>query len=212
MSSKPLLYSYYRSSCSWRVRIALALKGIDYEYKSVNLIKDGGEQHSDEYKKLNPQQQVPTLIIDDHTLTESVSIIEYLEEKNPLPALLPADAVGRSKVRTIVNIITSGIQPLQNLKVLQYIDKEKKSSWPKHWIIEGFKGLENVLVKTAGDYCYGDKITMADLCLVPQVYNAERYGVNMSEFPVISRINEKLLCHEAFINSHPSCQPDMPLN
>ncbi|XP_067136464.1 maleylacetoacetate isomerase-like [Centruroides vittatus] len=210
MSTKPILYSYYRSSCSWRVRIALALKGIDYEYKAVNIIKDGGEQHSDEYKKLNPQQKVPTLVIDGNVLTDSISILEYLEEKRPLPPLLPTDAAARSKVRTIVNCIASGIQPIQNLAVLQYLDEDKKSSWPKYWITEGFKGLENILAKTAGDYCYGDQMTLADLCLVPQVYNAERYGVEMSEFPIISRINGKLLSHEAFITSHPSRQPDTP--
>ncbi|XP_023213878.1 probable maleylacetoacetate isomerase 2 isoform X1 [Centruroides sculpturatus] len=124
-----------------RESTALALKGIDYEYKAVNLIKDGGEQHSDEYKKLNPQQKVPTLVIDGNVLTDSISILEYLEEKRPLPPpLLPTDAAARSKVRTIVNCIASGIQPIQNLAVLQHLDEDKKSSWPKYWITEGFKG------------------------------------------------------------------------
>ncbi|XP_063146230.1 maleylacetoacetate isomerase isoform X1 [Candoia aspera] len=207
--AKPVLYTYFRSSCSWRVRIALALKGIAYEQVSINLVKDGGQQMTSDFQKVNPMQQVPVIKIDGITLSQSLAIIEYLEDTQPLPRLLPQDPKKRALVRMISNLIASGIQPLQNLEVLQQMG-EKKLGWAPHIISRGFKALEQILQETAGRYCVGDEVTMADLCLVPQVYNAERFKVDMTPYPIIRRINKALLELEAFQNSHPTRQPDAP--
>ncbi|CAG5126849.1 unnamed protein product, partial [Candidula unifasciata] len=170
MADKVVLYSYFRSSASWRVRIALAIKGVKYEYRAVSLVK--GEQFSDEYKKLNPMGQIPTLLIDGHCLTQSLPIIEYLEEKYPEPALLPKDSFGRAQVRALAEIVNSGIQPLQNLRIIKQVG-EGQSEWARHHIEFGFKALEAMMANTAGVYSYGDQVTMADVCLVPQVFGAK---------------------------------------
>uniref|UniRef100_A0A671R241 Maleylacetoacetate isomerase n=1 Tax=Sinocyclocheilus anshuiensis TaxID=1608454 RepID=A0A671R241_9TELE len=207
--TRPVLYGYFRSSCSWRVRIAFALKGIEYEQKSVNLIKDGGQQLTDQFKAINPMQQVPAVTIDGITLSQSLAIIQYIEETRPEPRLLPADPKQRGQVRIICDIIASGIQPLQNLYVLQKIGADKVQ-WAQHFINRGFEALEPILKQTAGKYCIGDEISMADICLVPQVYNAERFKVDMSQFPTIRRLNQTLIEIDAFKATHPSCQPDTP--
>ncbi|XP_005106935.1 maleylacetoacetate isomerase [Aplysia californica] len=209
MADKVVLYGYFRSSASWRVRIALALKDIKYEYKAVHLLKNGGEQHSEEYKKLNPMGQLPTLIIDGLTLTQSLAIMEYLEERNPTPALLPPDAAGRAQVRALSEVINSGIQPLQNLNVLQKIG-DTKVEWANFYITKGFKALEAMLEKTAGQYCYGNQMTMADLCLIPQVYGAQRFGVDVKNYPVIMRVYEELIKLPAVIAGDAFRQPDTP--
>ncbi|XP_019407617.1 PREDICTED: maleylacetoacetate isomerase isoform X2 [Crocodylus porosus] len=206
---KPVLYSYFRSSCSWRVRIALALKGITYDQVPVNLLKDGGQQLTAEFQVVNPMQQVPALKIDGITLSQSLAIIEYLEETRPNPRLLPQDQKKRAQVRMISDHIVSGIQPLQNLAILQRVG-EKKLEWAQHYITNGFQALEQILKHTAGRYCVGDEVSMADLCLVPQVYNAERYKVDLAPYPTITRINKALLELEAFQVSHPTKQPDTP--
>ncbi|XP_073683055.1 maleylacetoacetate isomerase isoform X1 [Garra rufa] len=206
---KPVLYGYYRSSCSWRVRIAFALKGIEYEQKPINLIEDGGLQLTDQFKKINPMRQVPALTIDGITLSQSLAIIQYIDETRPEPRLLPADPKQRAQVRIISDIIASGIQPLQNLYVIQKIGAEK-AQWAQHFINRGFEALEPILKMTAGKYCVGDEISMADICLVPQVFNAERFKVDMSKFPTIRRLNQTLTEIDAFKVSHPSCQPDTP--
>uniref|UniRef100_A0A8I3W832 maleylacetoacetate isomerase n=1 Tax=Callithrix jacchus TaxID=9483 RepID=A0A8I3W832_CALJA len=182
-AGKPVLYSYFRSSCSWRVRIALALKGIDFEMVPVNLIKDGGQQ---------------------------LAIIEYLEETRPTPRLLPQDPKKRASVRMISDLIASGIQPLQNLSILKKVGEETKLTWAQNAITSGFNALEQILQSTAGKYCVGDEVTMADLCLVPQVANAERFKVDFTPYPTISCINKRLLALEAFQLSHPCRQPDTP--
>ncbi|XP_051578337.1 maleylacetoacetate isomerase isoform X2 [Myxocyprinus asiaticus] len=206
---KPVLHGYFRSSCSWRVRIAFALKGIEYEQVPVNLIKDGGQQLTDQFKALNPMRQVPAVTIDGITLSQSLAIIQYIEETRPGTRLLPADPKQRAQVRMICDIISSGIQPLQNLYVIKKIGAEKVQ-WAQHFINRGFEALEPILKQTAGTYCVGDEISMADICLVPQVYNAERFMVDMTLFPTIKRLNQTLLEIEAFKVSHPSCQPDTP--
>uniref|UniRef100_A0A8C7BJ89 maleylacetoacetate isomerase n=1 Tax=Neovison vison TaxID=452646 RepID=A0A8C7BJ89_NEOVI len=182
-AGKPILYSYFRSSCSWRVRIALALKGIDYETIPVNLIKDQGQQ---------------------------LAIIEFLEETRPTPRLLPKDPKKRAQVRMISDTIASGIQPLQNLSVLKQVGQENQLAWAQKVIHTGFNALEQILRNTAGKYCVGDEVSMADLCLVPQVANAERFKVDLTPYPTISRINKTLLALEAFQVSHPCRQPDTP--
>jgi maleylacetoacetate isomerase len=203
------------------VRIALEIKGIPYEYRAVHLIKDGGEQHTDAYRGLNPSRELPTLEIDGKVLAQSLSIIEYLEETRPggfaPDGLLPGDAAKRAAVRRVSDMIASNIQPVQNLRVLQRImgmfddpaNKQKhKISWGAHWIDAGFEALEAVLEKTAGVYCIGDSLTMADCCLVPQVYNARRFKLDMSKFPVISRIEAALVKLAPFERAKPGAMPD----
>uniref|UniRef100_A0A8D2DJV5 Maleylacetoacetate isomerase n=1 Tax=Sciurus vulgaris TaxID=55149 RepID=A0A8D2DJV5_SCIVU len=209
-AGKPILYSYFRSSCSWRVRIALALKGIDYEIIPINLIKDGGQQFSKEFQAVNPMKQVPALKIDGVTIGQSLAIIEYLEETRPTPPLLPQDPKKRASVRMISDLIASGIQPLQNLSVLKQVEEENQLPVAQKAIISGFDALEQILQSTAGKYCVGDQVSMADLCLAPQVANAERFKVDLAPYPIISRINKALLALEAFQVSHPRRQPDTP--
>ncbi|XP_047677049.1 maleylacetoacetate isomerase isoform X4 [Tachysurus fulvidraco] len=206
---KPVLHGYFRSSCSWRVRIAFALKGIEYDQEPVNLVKDGGQQLTEQYKTVNPMQQVPAVTIDGITLSQSLAIIQYIDETRPRPPFLPADLQQRAQVRMISDLIASGIQPLQNIYVIQKVGEEKVQ-WAQHFINKGFKALESILKQTSGTYCVGNEISMADICLVPQVYNAERFKVDLDQYPTIKRINQTLMDLEAFKISHPSCQPDTP--
>jgi len=210
MSSKPVLYSYFRSSCSWRVRIVLAWKGIDYEQKPVNLMKDGGEQMSEEFKKLNPMKQVPALVIGGRTLVQSTAIIEYLEETVPNPPLLPKDPFKRAKVRELVECIAQGIQPLQNLAVLLLHEEAKRAEIARHPIVRGFTALESMLKESSGKYSVGDEVTFADCYLVPQIANARRFAVDMTPFPTLVRIEDELMKLPAFQVSHPRAQPDCP--
>ena len=198
------LYSYAKSSCSWRVRICLALKGIQYEYMPVDLLKDG--QHLDEFLSINPLGQVPTLVDNDFCLTQSIAIMEYINDKysDVGPPLLPKDPHERAQVRQITEIIGSNIQPLQNLSTLKKVGALRKREWAEYWINIGFDALEVTLSQTAGDYCVGDDVTMADACLVPQCRNAsQRYRIPLSKYPNICRINDKLLQHSAVISSSP---------
>ncbi|XP_065694179.1 maleylacetoacetate isomerase isoform X4 [Patagioenas fasciata] len=162
-SEKPILYSYFRSSCSWRVRIALALKGIAYDVVPVNLLKDGGQQFSAEFKAANPMQQVPVLKIDGITLSQSLAIIHYLEDTHPNPRLLPQDPKKRAQVRMIADHIAAGIQPIQNLSILNKIG-EKKMEWAQNCITSGFQALEQILQDTAGRYCVGDEAATTVKC------------------------------------------------
>ncbi|KAG8514340.1 Maleylacetoacetate isomerase [Galemys pyrenaicus] len=167
-------------------------------------------QFSAEFQALNPMKQVPALKIDGLTIGQSLAIIEYLEETRPTPRLLPQDPKKRAHVRMISDLISSGIQPLQNLSVLKQMGEENQLAWAQKVISSGFNALEKILQSTAGKYCVGDEVTMADLCLVPQVANAERFKVDVTPYPTISRINKSLLALEAFQVSHPRRQPDTP--
>lgn len=223
-SIEPVLYSYWRSSCSYRVRIALALKGIPYKYEAVHLVKEGGKQFSEDYQKLNPMKELPSLAIDGAVLTQSTAIIEYLEETRPQPALLPSDPKARAQVRAVCSIISNDIQPLGNLRVLKHVASlcedpsardARKEDWARTYIGLGFSGLEKLLsgsegtgAGTAGKYCVGDDVTMADCFLVPQVYNALRFKVDMAAYPTIARVHAALAEHPAFAAAHPSAQPD----
>eukprot|EP01120_Amphizonella_sp_Union-15-10_P012511 TRINITY_DN5575_c0_g1_i1.p1 TRINITY_DN5575_c0_g1~~TRINITY_DN5575_c0_g1_i1.p1 ORF type:complete len:215 (+),score=41.90 TRINITY_DN5575_c0_g1_i1:99-743(+) len=207
--AKLVLFSYFRSSCSYRVRIALAYKGIEYEYKAVNLLK--GEQREEAFAKINPTKLVPALKLPDSTiLTESLAIIEYLEETYPQPSLLPKDAIGRAKVRSLSEVIACDIQPIQNLRILQHrlIGETNRSDWASEWITAGFDSFEAMLKDFSGKYCYGDNVTLADLCLVPQILNSQRFNLDLSKWPTIKKVYENLMEVEAFKVAHPSKMPD----
>lgn len=210
------LYTYFRSSAAYRVRIALNLKGLSYEAVPVHLLRNGGEQLQDEYRRINPSGLVPTFQDDWITLTQSMAIIEYLEETHPQPPLLPEDAPGRARVRELAQIIGCDIHPINNLRVTSYLVKQLglsdqvKTEWYRHWIIEGFRALEAHLARDpgAGPFCHGEHPTIADCYLVPQVFNAQRFDIDVSAYPNISRINSLCMDLPAFRNAHPSKQPD----
>lgn len=193
------------------MRIALNLAGVEAEMVPVHLVRGGGEQHGEEYREVNPLGQVPALVIDDLTLTQSVAIMEYLHDTHPGAGLLPVNPGARARVRMVTEIICSGTQPIQNLSVmLRHApdSPEARAAWSRHWITAGFTALEKLLARTAGEACVGDTVTMADCCLVPQVYNAKRFNVDMSQFPTITRLEASLSKLPAFAAAHPSMQQD----
>lgn len=211
---RPILYSYFRSSASYRVRIGLALKGIDYEYRSVHLVEDGGAQYKPAYAAVNPMHEVPSLLIDGHTLSQSLPILEYLDETRPTPPLLPADAFGRAKARQLAECVNASIQPLQNLRVLKKLEadfgagEETRKAWVAHFIQSGFRGIEAILRDTAGNFAVGNAVSLADICLVPQVVGAARFGVTTDDYPMLARVTAAAMALPAFEAAHPSRQPD----
>ncbi|MCL2913187.1 maleylacetoacetate isomerase [Shewanella corallii] len=209
------LYGYWRSSAAYRVRIALNLKGIEVEHKSVHLVKDGGQQHHADFISLNPQQLVPALVLDDgEVLTQSMAMLEYLEDTYPEVPLLPSDTLAKAKVRALANAIACDVHPLNNLRVLQYLkdeaglDDTAKDAWYQHWIVTGFNAYEAMLRDTAGEFSFGDSPTLADICLVPQVYNARRFKVPLGNYPHIVRIVENCNRLAAFADAAPENQAD----
>lgn len=208
------LYSFFRSSASYRVRIALNLKGIEYEYVPCHLRK--GEQRSETFLALNPHGLVPMLELDGAVITQSLAIIEYLDECYPQHPLLPREQLGRARVRGIALSAACDIHPLNNLRVLNYledvlaIDESARNRWYQHWVKVGFEALEQQLAqdRDTGEYCHGDAPTLADVCLVPQVANAERFHCDLSAYPTITRINQACLCLEPFRAAMPKEQPD----
>jgi len=211
------LFSYWRSSASYRVRIALNLKQINYEYIPVHLVKDGGQQHSIDYAQKNPANLVPTLFDENTnmTLNQSLAIIEYLDDQYPETMLLIPDNIKqKSLVKTLSYDIACDIQPLGNLRVLNYLvddlsqSNEAKVQWAKHWIEKGFSAVERRVEKCSGRFCVGDKVSMADLVLIPQAYNANRFGMDLSCYPTIARIVEECNLLEPFVKAMPEQQPD----
>jgi maleylpyruvate isomerase len=210
------LYTFFRSSASYRVRIALNLKGLDYEHAPIHLRRGGGEQFSPAYKAKNPQALVPTLEDGGRTLTQSLAIIEYLEERYPEPPLLPKDPADRAAVRAMGLAIACEVHPLQNLKVLNYVKGELKQDeaaanrWAQHWIELGLAALEQMAlaVPKRGKFCFGDAPTLADLCLVPQLGNARRFGCDLSGFPTLVGIGAHCATLPAFSKAAPENQPD----
>lgn len=215
-SSGLTLYGYWRSSAAYRVRIALNLKGLAYATRPVHLLRDGGEQHAAAYRQLNPQEQVPCLIDGERVVTQSVAIIEYLEETRPSPALLPADAAGRARVRALALVVACDMHPLGNLRVLQYlessfaVDEGARAEWCRHWIASGFAALERMLADSTatGRFCHGDTPGLADACLVPQMYSARRWKLPLEGYPTIMRIVDACQELEAFQRAAPDVQPD----
>ena len=208
------LYGYFRSSAAFRVRIALNLKELDYESMFVHLRR--GDQQKTEFLGINPQGLVPALATGGHTLIQSLPIIEYLDEKHPEPPLLPRDAAGRARVRALAAIVACDIHPLNNLRVLRYLhrslgqDEAAIEVWYNHWIEEGFRAIEQMLAgdSRTGRFCHGDAPGLADLALVPQVVNAERYRLDLAPYPTIARIFEVCMKLDAFAAAHPRQQPD----
>ena len=214
------LYSYFRSSAAYRLRIALHLKGLAFDTVPVHLLKGGGEQLQSAYRAINPAALVPALNIDADndgtTLTQSLAIMEYLDETHPQPPLLPADALGRARVRALALTVACDIHPLNNLRVLTYLSGELQASgdarnaWARHWMALGFATLEQHLANDAatGLCCHGDTTTLADCCVVPQVFNARRFELDLAPYPTLVRIAEHCEALPAFIAAHPAQQPD----
>ncbi len=208
------LYNYFRSSASFRVRIALGLKGLAYDYKPVHLVKS--EQLAPAYAALSPTRLVPLLVDDGHALGQSLAIIEYLDETHPRPPLLPADALGRARVRALAFDIACEIHPLNNLRVLRYlvremgVDDEAKNVWYRHWVETGLESVERQLAADAatGRYCHGDAPTLADCVLVPQIFNARRVDSRLDAFPTVMRVFDACMQLPAFIDSQPDRCPD----
>ncbi|OGT82234.1 MAG: maleylacetoacetate isomerase [Gammaproteobacteria bacterium RIFCSPLOWO2_02_FULL_61_13] len=207
------LYGYWRSSAAFRIRIALNLKGLRYENIPVHLVRDGGEQYKADYLALNPQGRVPTLVDGDLVLGQSMAILEYLEEKYPAPPLLPKDAGGRARARQIALAVACDIHPLNNLRVLQFLEKtlhqpqESRDAWYHHWIRDGLTAIEK-LVSPRGPYCLGDNVSIADVMLVPQLYNAHRFNSPLDDCPRLLAIEQQCLALPAFDNALPEKQPD----
>jgi maleylacetoacetate isomerase len=208
--ARPVLYEYYRSSAAYRVRIALNLKGVEYESRPVNLVES--EQRSDEYRALNPQGFVPMLEIDGQRLTQSLAILGYLDQRYPNQPFLPTAAADRAHVVAMAALVACDIHPLNNLRVLRYLrnelghSQEEIDSWYRHWISEGLPALEELAVRTAGQFLYGDAPTGADICLVPQLYNARRFNVPLDDYPTLLRADENANKLEAFAAAHPDRQ------
>jgi maleylpyruvate isomerase len=210
------LYNFFRSSASYRVRIAFRLKGLDYEYRAVHLSRGGGEQRAPAFREVNPQSLVPALEDGPLRLTQSLAIIEYLEELYPQPPLLPRSSSERARVRALALSIACEIHPLNNLRVLNYLTQElgaspeAKTQWYRHWVALGLEALEAELARSpfAGRFCHGDTPGLADCCLVPQLFNARRFDCDLKSYPTLLAIEESCLALEAFRDAAPERQPD----
>ena len=220
MNERLKLYGYWRSSAAYRVRIALNLKGLDYEQVPVHLVRDGGEQHRPEYGTTNPQRLIPVLQHGQRLIRQSLAIIEYLDELWPDPPVLPASPRDRARARALALLVACDIHPLNNLRVLQYLEREysaplsERDAWIRHWIEEGFAAFEALLVEdlSRGDFCEGEFPGIADCCLIPQVYNARRFGVSLDPYPNIRRIEAACLALPAFDAARPENQVDAALS
>jgi maleylacetoacetate isomerase len=206
------LYNYFRSSASFRVRIVLAFKGLSYEYLPVHLVR--GEQLKPPYDTLLPNQAVPMLQVGEQRFTQSLAIMEYLNEVHPQPPLLPADAAARAQVRALAQDIACEIHPLNNLRVLRYLVKElgvsedAKNRWYRHWVERGLADVDRVLAAQSSRYCFGDSVTLADCCLVPQVFNAQRFECRLDHVPQVMRVFDACMQHPAFQAAQPKACPD----
>ncbi|WP_217519729.1 maleylacetoacetate isomerase [Vibrio metschnikovii] len=207
------LYGYWRSSATYRVRLALEIKQLSYQQFPVDLIAQGGEQHSEVFHQLNASELVPVLVDGDFVLNQSLAIIEYLDDHYPHPRLIPVSGEAKYRVLSLAHDIAMDIHPLNNLRVLQYlsqnlaVDEPKKTQWYQHWIAVGFRAIEEKLTISAGQYCIGDALSLADICLIPQVYNAERFAVDMSPYPNMMRITNTLRERADFHSAAPeSCR------
>jgi maleylacetoacetate isomerase len=205
------LYSAWRASGPYRLRIALGLKGLSFDYAAIDLV--AGEQRGEAYRAVNAQALVPSLEVDGEVMTQSLSILEWLEETHPAPPLLPASALDRQRVRAMCDVIACDIHPLNNLRILKAlsalgIDEAGRAAWVARWIDEGFSALEPMIARHGAGYAFGDAPTLADCLLVPQIYNATRFGVDLSPYPALMAAGEQALKHPAIAAAHPNLQPD----
>lgn len=216
MAETLALYTYFRSSAAYRVRIALNLKGLDADHRFIHLLKDGGQQHGEAYRAINPQQLIPTLIDNGHAIAQSLAIVEYLEETHPEPPLLPKGAFARARVRQIAYAVACDIHPVNNLRVLQQLRRnfaateDQRAEWQKHWIALGFTAIESLLANApeTGGYCHGDAPSLADICLIPQMANARRVNLDLAPYPTLTRIEQSALANPAFAAAQPKEQRD----
>lgn len=210
------LYNYFRSSPSYRVRIALHLKGLEFKYIPIHLLNNGGEQNSADYQKINPAREVPSIEHEGAVISQSVAIIEYLDEAFPTPMLYPKELHRRARVRQLCEIINC-THPLQNLKVLQYLEKdlnvasEQKNKWLSEWMHRCFQAYEDIIRHTSGTYSVGDQVTAADLFLIPQIFSAQRFNIDTSQYKLITKVEASCLKLEAFQKAHPLKQVDTPI-
>ena len=210
------LYSYFRSSASYRVRIALELKGLTYDYEPVHLQRDGGEHRKPAFRAVNPQALLPALVDERETLSQSLAILEYLEETHPHPPLLPRAPAERARVRALALTVACDVHPLNNLRVLHYLTRklgvsdEAKTEWYRHWVAEGLAAFEAVLADSplSGRFCHGDTPGMADCCLIPQLFNARRFACDLSDYPLSLAIERHCQELAAFRDAAPERQPD----
>ena len=211
------LYGYWRSSSAWRVRIALLYKGVPWENHPVHLVRDGGEQHSAAYKAINPMAEVPTLELDVggrvQRLSQSLAILRYLEAVAPVPPLVPAEPFAAARAWQLAEMVNAGTQPLQNSAVLRRVKEQlggDEQAWARHFIARGLVALEAVAAESAGAFLVADSASVADVCLIPQLYNARRFGVDLGAYPTLTRVEGRCLQIPAFVDSHPDRQPDAP--
>lgn len=211
------LYGFWRSSATWRVRIGLHYKGLEHDYQPVDLLKDGGEQNQEAYGAVNPLRQVPVLEVQEGgrtvRLTQSIAILEYLDERYPEPRLLPQDLMLRTQARRIAEIVNAGIQPLQNTSVQRYVREELKSdekAWTRYWVTRGLVALEAAVAESAGRFAVGDSVTIADACIAPQLYFASRFSIDLTPFPTLTRVDAACAELPAFQRAHGTAQPDAP--
>ncbi|XP_022115816.2 probable maleylacetoacetate isomerase 1 [Pieris rapae] len=204
MANTTILYGYWLSSCTWRVRAAMHLKKMTFEERSIDIVREKA-QLTEQFRKINPSQKVPALFVDGATIVESMAIIEYLDDTRPDPPLKPITPLQRARMQEICEIIVSGIQPLQNIGLKRFFETEDKFTvFTKHWTERGLQSLEVLLKNSAGGYSVGNQMTKADLCLVPQVYNAvTRHKLDLGKYPILSKLYEKLLKEESFRKTHP---------
>lgn len=214
--SQLILYSYFRSTAAYRVRIALNLKGLRYTIRPINLVRGGGEHHTAEYLERNPQGLIPSLIDGDRTIQQSLAIVEYLEERFPRPPLLPTDPADRAYVRGLALMVSCDIHPLNNLRVMAFlgerfgVDEAGRMDWYHHWLRFGFDAIERQLraEPRRGTYCLGDSPSLADVCLVAQLFNARRFGFDLAPYPILLQIDERCRSIPAFAEAAPENQPD----
>jgi maleylpyruvate isomerase len=206
------LFGFWRSTATWRVRIGLAWKGLAYDYQPVHLFRDGGDQNRDDYARVNPMRQVPVLELDDGTrLTQSMAILDFLEATHPAPPLFPATPLLRARARELAEIVVSGIQPLQNTSVQRMLKVDLRvdeKAWTRHWVEKGLAALETRLAETAGRFSVGDQVSIADLCLVPEMYFARRFAIDLARYPIALRIESACAALDAFARAHADAQPD----